>query len=100
MKTRDKMKKKELPGYPLYPEEEDIYANERRDPDINPDDKSIYSDEDFETRDPEELDFTDILESKELDVPGSEYDDMDEEIGSEDEENNYYSLGGDNFDNN
>lgn len=32
----------------------------------------------------------------ELDVPGSEADDASEAIGSEDEENNYYSLGGDN----
>ena len=30
-----------------------------------------------------------------LDVPGSELDDIQENIGSEDEENNYYSLGGD-----
>lgn len=31
-----------------------------------------------------------------LDVPGSEADDAAEAVGSEDEENNYYSLGGDN----
>lgn len=31
-----------------------------------------------------------------LDVPGSELDDAQEKIGSEDEENNYYSIGGDN----
>ncbi len=31
-----------------------------------------------------------------LDIPGSEDDDMQENIGAEDEENNYYSLGGDN----
>jgi len=30
-----------------------------------------------------------------LDVPGSEDDDLNESIGEEDEENNYYSLGGD-----
>lgn len=30
-----------------------------------------------------------------FDVPGSELDDEQEEIGSEDEENNYYSIGGD-----
>lgn len=30
-----------------------------------------------------------------LDVPGSEFDDANESIGEEDEENNYYSLGGD-----
>ena len=34
-----------------------------------------------------------------LDVPGSENDDADENIGEEDEENNYYSLGGDNHEN-
>jgi len=34
-----------------------------------------------------------------LDVPGSETDDGSENIGSEDEENNYYSLGGDNKEN-
>jgi hypothetical protein len=32
---------------------------------------------------------------KELDVPGSELDDAQEEVGSEDEENNSYSIGGD-----
>jgi len=30
-----------------------------------------------------------------LDIPGSELDDKNEAIGAEDEENNYYSLGGD-----
>lgn len=30
-----------------------------------------------------------------LDIPGSELDDANEDIGEEDEENNYYSLGGD-----
>jgi hypothetical protein len=32
---------------------------------------------------------------EDLDVPGAEDDDLNEEIGEEDEENNYYSLGGD-----
>jgi hypothetical protein len=30
-----------------------------------------------------------------LDIPGSELDDANENIGEEDEENNYYSLGSD-----
>ena len=34
--------------------------------------------------------------AKDLDIPGSELDDEKEEVGSEDEENNSYSLGGDN----
>jgi hypothetical protein len=33
-----------------------------------------------------------------LDIPGAEMDDADEAIGEEDEENNYYSLGGDDHD--
>lgn len=42
-----------------------------------------------------EQDFTTIKTGADLDVPGSELDDQQENIGSEDEENNYYSLGGD-----
>ena len=38
----------------------------------------------------------DLLEGEnDLDVPGAEVDDLNEAIGEEDEENNYYSLGGD-----
>lgn len=33
---------------------------------------------------------------KDLDVPGAQLDDREEEIGDEDEENNLYSLGGEN----
>jgi hypothetical protein len=36
---------------------------------------------------------------KDLDIPGSELDDDKEAVGSEDEENNSYSLGGDNHNN-
>jgi hypothetical protein len=39
------------------------------------------------------------IEGETIDVPGSELDDQQESIGSEDEENNYYSLGGDNHSN-
>jgi hypothetical protein len=35
------------------------------------------------------------LTGEDLDIPGAEQDDANEEIGEEDEENNYYSLGGD-----
>ncbi len=40
------------------------------------------------------------ISGDDLDVPGSELDDADEAIGEEDEENNDYSLGGDNHPNN
>lgn len=36
---------------------------------------------------------------EDLDIPGAELDDENEVIGEEDEENNYYSLGGDNHEN-
>lgn len=37
--------------------------------------------------------------AQDLDIPGTELDDEMENIGEEDEENNYYSLGGDNHEN-
>ena len=36
----------------------------------------------------------DEYSKNDLDIPGAEMDDLQEDIGSEDEENNYYSLGG------
>lgn len=39
--------------------------------------------------------FGEELSGADMDVPGSEADDADELLGEEDEENNYYSLGGD-----
>ena len=64
----------QIPGYPLYPDGEDIYCKEKKEP---------YT----------EVEVTVLDEG--LDVPGSELDDASELIGEEDEENNYYSLGGD-----
>ncbi len=46
-------------------------------------------DADFGRRDPL------AVSGDDLDVPGAEDDDANEDIGEEDEENNYYSLGGD-----
>ena len=36
-----------------------------------------------------------VPNEEDLDIPGSDLDDNEEELGEEDEENNYYSLGGD-----
>jgi hypothetical protein len=44
-----------------------------------------------------ELDFEEDMTGEDLDIPGSELDDGQESMGSGDEENNYYSLGGDNY---
>jgi len=67
--------------------------------DINaePDESDVTADDlialEGEDVDPAKVD---LLEGEnDLDVPGAEEDDLNEEIGEEDEENNYYSLGGD-----
>ncbi len=87
-------KKDDLPGYPLYPDSEDIYKNFEEEEDINPEDisktKVPNSTNALRRKDPD-----DEPGEKDLDIPGSELDDLQEDIGSEDEENNYYSLGGD-----
>lgn len=64
---------------PIYTADEDIYKKEKEIPFKEEDEDKITAE--F---------------SNDLDVPGAELDDKDEEIGEEDEENNYYSLGGDN----
>ena len=65
---------KEFP-LPIYDEKDDIYSKEKE-----------VAFEDGET---------DISPEGDLDIPGSELDDPDENIGEEDEENNLYSIGGD-----
>jgi hypothetical protein len=87
----------DLPGYPLYPANEDIFSKYREEKNINPEDTSQTkeSDEHHEVRGNNEKDFIDDVSGSDLDVPGSELDDKQERIGNEDEENNYYSLGGD-----
>ena len=88
----------DLPGN--YPAEEDIFRQGLIDPDIDPEDISkVKSEIELESDDWNEKSFDDDLIGDDLDVPGSEDDDEDEMIGREDEENNYYSLGGDNHDN-
>jgi len=66
-------KKKKVWGDPEYPASEDIYSKNKK---VEPEDETTQV-------------------PKGLDVPGSELDDENEKIGEEDEENNYYSLGGD-----
>ena len=87
-------------GYPLYPESEDIYENFEEKSEINPEDISktkAVSDDNVVRQ--TALDKKYKHSGKDLDVPGSDLDDAEEIIGNEDEENNYYSLGGDNHDN-
>ena len=83
-KSTEKKSGEEFPGYPIYPASEDIYQTDKEEKDIDPEDPNKKKPSDKTSID------------KDLDVPGSELDDEQENLGSEDEENNYYSLGGDN----
>lgn len=95
-KAKEKKAKadKDFPGYPHYPASEDIYNTEEK-VDLNPDDLSKNKKSDLKSGKQNEKDFREDMTGEDLDVPGSEADDAQENIGSEDEENNYYSLGGD-----
>jgi hypothetical protein len=85
-----------LPGYLTYPVGEDTYRMLKEENNIDPEDISktkelIDSDKVVENY---RKDFNEES-GKYLDIPGSELDDKQEDVGSEDEENNYYSIGGD-----
>jgi len=85
-------------GYPLYPASDDIYNKSKQEPNIDPQDISKVKETNEVGRNEEtgnQTDINDVIPGEELDVPGSELDDEQEDIGNEDEENNYYSLGGD-----
>ena len=86
-----------LPGYPAYPSSEDIYSNYLEEKDINPEDISKTKEfvKKHSGRTSHGNEFFDDVPGSDLDIPGSELDDNMEFIGSEDEENNYYSLGDD-----
>jgi hypothetical protein len=85
-----------FPDYPIYPSSEDVYSKFKEE-DINLD---LNVKESAEK--PGKMNVKDFKEDptgNDLDVPGAELDDEQEKIGSEDEENNYYSLGGDDHEN-
>ena len=86
----------EFPGYPKYAPSEDIYSQFKEMQDIDPEDVGMAKVSNEIPNTMNEKDFDDDLVGDDLDVPGSELDDMAEEVGNEDEENNYYSIGGDN----
>jgi hypothetical protein len=88
--------KQEFPDYPKYGREEDIYTKFKEEQDIDPEDINKMKEENELPEMMNEKSFEDDLVGDDLDVPGSEMDDADEAIGHEDEENNYYSIGGDN----
>lgn len=93
--TTDKAEKKDFPGYPAYPASEDIYSREKEETDVDPENPDKIKTPVEETEKWNEKSFKNHVSGSDLDIPGSELDDAQEDIGSEDEENNGYSLGGD-----
>jgi len=98
-KTSVPSKENNSEGYPVYPEGEDIYNKFREAREIDPEDISKTKESTKSKTKRNEKDFTEDSAGSDLDVPGSELDDIQEQIGNEDEENNYYSLGGDDHSN-
>lgn len=92
---RDIEEDESLSGYPSYPPTEDIYGKFQKAKNINPEEPSKTKKITGKTSGKNAKDFSDDLTGDDLDIPGSELDDDMEETGNEDEENNYYSLGGD-----
>ncbi len=84
--------------YLSYSAGDDIYNKSHLEQDIDPADISKVKENVKKIKDGKnnEKDFSEDVSRDDLDVPGAELDDEDEAIGSEDEENNYYSIGGDN----
>jgi hypothetical protein len=80
-----------------YPVNEDLYNQFKKEADIDPEEVSKQKEriKIDRTEQPNEKDFNQDKSGSDLDIAGSELDDLQENIGSEDEENNYYSIGGD-----
>lgn len=95
-KKSNKEAKKDFPGYPIYPASEDIYSTDIKESDIDPENINKTKTPNEKEGTKNEKGFKDDMSGDDLDVPGSVLDDKQERKGSEDEENNYYSLGGDN----
>ncbi len=87
----------DYPGYEQYPSDEDIFRKNHIASEIDP--EALSNDRTYPRKGVAPgsniaASYTDI----DLDIPGVEFDDELESIGSEDEENNYYSIVDDNFD--
>jgi hypothetical protein len=82
-KSKDTEDTPKVYGDPVYGPNEDIYAQGENVGDPEKEKKPAHP-------------IKSNLAGEDLDIPGAELDDADEGIGEEDEENNYYSLGGDN----
>jgi hypothetical protein len=83
--------------YSLYSDSEDIYNKFKKEKNMDPEDISKVKKSSRNNKDGTNIEkaSNDNVSGSDLDIPGSELDDDQEMIGSEDEENNFYSIGGD-----
>ncbi len=79
-----------------YPPSEDMYSMGKEEADIDPEDVTRKKTSNADDGKFNEKSFHQDKSGSDLDIPGAELDDAQEDIGSEDEENNGYSLGSDN----
>ncbi len=88
-----------LEDYTPYHEKDELYPKNERLKFPDPDDYADLDRRNDNFQIMNEKDFSEDVSGDDLDVPGAELDDDMEAIGDEDEENNYYSLGGDDHEN-
>ena len=94
----DSESKENFPEYPKYPASEDVYSQFTEESEIDPENPSRLKDSDDTLGAWNEKTFKEDLVGDDLDVPGSETEqDIEQESNViEDEENSYFSIGGDN----
>ena len=92
--NRDRAEEAMIPGPAT---DDDLDIRQGTEADVDDDDLAVLNSTDAEIGRPQNVSNEDL--ENDLDIPGSELDDENEEIGEEDEENNYYSLGGDRHEN-
>lgn len=79
-----------------YPASQDIYNQSKNEVNLDPENPSTLktANEPMVEGNKNEKSFSEDVSGNDLDIPGAELDDEQEKTGSEDEENNGYSLGG------
>ena len=89
-----KINKIETEGYPLYPENEDIYIKFKKEINLDPENIAKFKEQEVFGKE-NKKDFLDDVTGDDLDIPDLADDEIEEVIEIENEENNYFSLGGD-----
>jgi hypothetical protein len=92
-RTQENQRNAAPQNQPAEENNDDLNIRSGTDADVNDDDLAVLNSTNDEIGTPQNVSSEDL--NTDLDIPGSELDDDNESIGEEDEENNYYSLGGD-----